>query len=408
MHSVTVRRKESKPKSRKADGSRATQIWETADGDCTAPQSGFLVTGDSLDDVISYVPMNKKWEPDKARTQALKVARRIANNPTAKYLGARDVDLRKCGKIDSTEEMPGSIYGLWCRPLGATRGLGVNPKPFCRFKMARMVMQFNQLRFPNECRELAYHMVGLARRPDGTDTYECEVVAAIDRPMTPEQLKVLIGDDDAYCYNDGKIQERLKAMYPMGSDSKERGGAIMMNFTKSHQQRSEWGEFDQHARLWCLTIHIDRLLSTHAPDHPLLSFIQKMHADAELTASGMPTIADLLKIESEWLALSPEERIKLSGGWCDLGEFLPVEFIRELEEGPAVVPMCEIVAHDFPIPIHIDFKTCESTNYVHVCIVHGTTQAEALAQLDKIRDQVANNWQNVITESREESLRVRS
>jgi hypothetical protein len=119
-----------------------TQIWETGIGKYGSPLSGYFVTGDNLDDVISYVCINETLKPDDARDHALKLAQRIAKNPTAEYFGEHDVDLREFGKIDSESVMPGWVYGLWCRELGANRGEFINPNPFCRFRLTRMAMQF--------------------------------------------------------------------------------------------------------------------------------------------------------------------------------------------------------------------------------------------------------------------------
>jgi hypothetical protein len=211
MRSVTVRRKKSKPVSHNGN-----QIWETTfAGD--QHRAGFLVTGRDINEVVAHVTICGNL--DEVRQKALNEARRIAADPCAADGKRMCVKLRDYGRLESPFEMPGWVYGLECRPVGETSGDFVTPNPFCRFRLSRMAMQFNQLRFPDECKELAYHVVGLMEYADCTGLNELEIVAAIDTPLSPDQAQELIGGDDSPNFNDEKIIARLKAMYPMGSES---------------------------------------------------------------------------------------------------------------------------------------------------------------------------------------------
>jgi hypothetical protein len=215
MRSVTVRRKESKP-SRNAGGAKAAQIWETTFAG-ESKSSGFLITGRNLDDVICHISLEANTL---SREKGLERARRIVSNLTIENIDRFSVSLRDSGTLSSTHEMPGWVYGLRCRPLGVTEGDFVTPNPFCRFRMASMVRQYNRLRFPDRFKKLPYQTVGLSQFPDGTGDIESDAVGSFEKALSLAEIEELIGDDVLYPnYNDKTLRARLKAMYPMGSES---------------------------------------------------------------------------------------------------------------------------------------------------------------------------------------------
>jgi hypothetical protein len=80
-----------------------------------------------------------------------------------------------------------------------------------RRRLAQAVIEFNRATFPEECKGLPYHTVGLCQHPDGTGYAEREVIAAIDASVTQAEIKKLIGDDPKD-YQDQEIQARMKQM----------------------------------------------------------------------------------------------------------------------------------------------------------------------------------------------------
>jgi hypothetical protein len=136
----------------------------------------------------------------------------IAGSPDAKDYGHHSVDLRSHSGLDSEYEMPGWVYGLSCRSVARLHPTGAEtPKPFCRFRLARMAAQFNRLRFPEGSALYPYSIIGVAEYPDALGKNNAAVIAVKNRPLTSEQVKGLIGPDDARDYADRDFLAELVA-----------------------------------------------------------------------------------------------------------------------------------------------------------------------------------------------------
>jgi hypothetical protein len=121
-------------------------VWEAETFDGRA--MGFLVTepGDINRPVALVCPvMRSDDEDEKDRLYNARIhAEWIADDHAlaGRSFDQPVIDLRRYGRPDSTEPVPGFVYGLRCRPVeddGTTVDVEpVEPAPFCRFRLAAM------------------------------------------------------------------------------------------------------------------------------------------------------------------------------------------------------------------------------------------------------------------------------
>ncbi|MGA2441218.1 MAG: hypothetical protein ABSH08_09670 [Tepidisphaeraceae bacterium] len=186
-------------------------IWEFADG--TSDQfEGFLVTEvDNVNAPIAAVSLRDET-PWPSKEAMLAAAKRIAADPGAQTFGDDTIDLRGIARLDSKQIVPGWLYNVACQRVGDVDGGWLFPSMMCRFRLSGMLIAYNRLKHPAECRELAYHAVSVVQHPDGTGENVTSVLAVLDRPVDEAEVVALIGDyEKSGDYNDRDIQERLAA-----------------------------------------------------------------------------------------------------------------------------------------------------------------------------------------------------
>jgi hypothetical protein len=188
------------------------QTWACFTEESPCGVAGYLITEPGrLNEPIAYIRIRGSGSDLEG---AYNFARLIADNHSLMELFPAAQDLRQFAKLDSNRPTPGFLFSLWClecedgaEPEGEDLNEPVQqPIPFCRFRLARMTMQFNRL-VPHEAdaAKMPYHTVGMSEYPDGTGSNETHVIAAIDEPLSIAQMEELIGSDPDN-YNDEKIR----------------------------------------------------------------------------------------------------------------------------------------------------------------------------------------------------------
>jgi hypothetical protein len=97
------------------------------------------------------------------------------------------------GELDSEKPVPDALFSAFIGAVGGDPLVARALMPFCRYRLAEMVMTFNRRRFPDAPKKLIYHMIGLCEHPDGQGGNECEAIAAADRPLMAGHVEHLIG-----------------------------------------------------------------------------------------------------------------------------------------------------------------------------------------------------------------------
>ena len=118
----------------------ALRIWRASESN-VGREVGFLVTHDSINDMVAYVDLENEKNKGAAErlARAISADRSLLERSDPLYDGVMYHDLEDCGKPDSGAAVPAFIYGLFCIPIDADRNADpIEPRPFCRFLLKEM------------------------------------------------------------------------------------------------------------------------------------------------------------------------------------------------------------------------------------------------------------------------------